>query len=230
MDKIYSRRRIKIFYSDSKEIKKKIILTVIIVSAIITVAFSVQSINPIFEELCIEKAKTVATNILNIESSKVLKEYDYKDIISTIHNESDNTNILRTDVTVINNIASEIATQITKKFQDIEKDNIKIPIGALAGNKFTSGMGPGINISVIPSKTVDTELKTEFKAQGINQTVYRIYLQVVCHVNVISSYKTIETDVVNQVLLVETVIVGGVPETYYNLEGVDKESSIDIIE
>ena len=91
-------------------------------------------------------------------------------------------------------------------------------------------MGPGINISVIPSKTVDTELKTEFKSQGINQTVYRIYLQVVCHVNVASSYKTIETEVVNQVLLVETVIVGGVPETYYNLEGVDKENSVDIIE
>lgn len=230
MDKIYSRRRIKIFYSDSKKIKKKIILTVIIVIAIITVVSSVQSINPIFEELCIEEAKTIATNILNTESSKVLQEYDYKDIVSTTHNERDNTNILRTDVTVINNIASEIATQITKKFQEIEKDNIKIPIGALLGNKFVSGMGPGINISVIPSKTVDTELKTEFKAQGINQTVYRIYLQVVCHVNVVSSYKTIETDVVNQVLLVETVIVGGVPETYYNLEGVDKESSVDIIE
>ena len=38
-----------------------------------------------------------------------------------------------------------------------------------------------------------TELKTEFKTQGINQTVYRIYLELVCNLNIVTSYKNINT-------------------------------------
>ena len=97
-------------------------------------------------------------------------------------------------------------------------------------SKYLSGMGPGISINIIPSGTVTTELKTEFKSQGINQTVYRIYLEVVCNEKILTSYNSIEIKITNQILLVETVIVGNVPETYYNLEGMNKENSIDIIE
>ena len=56
MDKIYSRKRIKIFYSDSKKIKKKITFTLVIAVATATIISSIKSIDPIFENLCKEKA------------------------------------------------------------------------------------------------------------------------------------------------------------------------------
>lgn len=230
MDKIYSRKRIKIFYSDKKTIKKKIFLTLIIIIATATIVSSLNSINPIFEELCKEKAMQVATNILNTESTKVVQQYDYKNIVSINKNEQDNTNILKTDVTVINEIASDIALQVNNKLEEIKTEAIKIPIGALLGNKYLAGFGPGINIFITPAGTVTTDVKTEFKSQGINQTVYRIYLEVICNVNIVTSYKTINTQITNQVLLVETVIVGNVPETYYNLEGVREENLVNMIE
>ena len=123
-----------------------------------------------------------------------------------------------------------MALTVTNKFTQLENEKIKIPSGAMLGNKYLSGIGPKIGINIIPSSNVTTEVKTEFKSQGMNQTIYRIYLEVVCNEKILTSYNTIETQIVNQVLLVETVIVGNVPETYYNLEGVDKENSIDIIE
>ncbi len=229
MDKIYSRRRIKIFYSDHKTIKKRLIVILLIVVIISTVIVSVKSINPIFEELCKEKAMTISTSILNTESTNVVHQYNYKDIVSITKSEKDNTNILKTDVTVINDIASDIAVRVTNKLQEKEQEQIKIPIGALFGNKYFSGMGPKMNISIIPVGTVTTDIKTEFTSCGINQTMYRIYLEVKCNVNIVTSYKTINTEIVNQVLLVETLVVGNVPETYYNLEGMDKDNSVDII-
>lgn len=228
MDKIYSRRRIKIFYSDNKTIKKKLLIALLIVTIIVTVVTSIRSINPIFEELCKQKAITISTDIVNNESTKVVHKYDYKDIVSINKTEKDN--ILKTDVTVINDIASDIAVQITKKLKEKEREKIKIPIGALLGNKYLAGMGPAIEVLIVPAGTVKTDIKTEFKACGINQTIYRIYLEVTCNVNVVTSYKTINTEIVNQVLLVETVVVGNVPETYYNLEGMDLNNAVDIIE
>lgn len=230
MDKIYSRKRIKIFYSDKKTIKKKIMFSLIIVIAVVTIISSLRSIDPIFENLCKEKAMQIATDILNTESTKVVHKYEYKDIVTITKNETNNTSVLKTDVTVINDIASDIAVEVNKRLEEIEQEKIKIPAGAILGNKFISGFGPNINISIIPVGTVTTDVKTEFKAQGINQTVYRIYLEVICNVNIVTSYKTIDTEIKNQVLLVETVIVGTVPETYYNLDGIKEENLIDIIE
>lgn len=230
MDKIYSRRRIKIFYSDSKKLKKKITFTLIVVIAAATIIWSIKSIDPIFENLCKEKAMAISTKILNTESTKVVHKYDYKDIVQITKNENNGTNILKTDVTVINDIASDIAVEVTNRLQELQDEKIEIPIGALSGNKYLSGIGPGMNIAVIPTGDIITELKTEFKSQGINQTVYRIYLEIICNVNIVTSYKTIDTQITNQVLLVETVIVGDIPETYYNLQGIEEGTSLEFIE
>lgn len=230
MDKIYSRKRIKIFYSDKKTIKKKITFIIIIIVAIATIISSLKSIDPIFEELCIEKAKQIATDILNTESTNVVRKYEYKNIVTIEDNKTDNTRILKTDVTVINDIASDIAAEVNNKLIELEKEKIQIPVGAMFGNKFITGFGPNIEILIIPSGTVTTDLKTEFKSQGINQTVYRIYLEVVCNVNIATSYKTINTEIAGQVLLVETVIVGAVPETYYNVEGISEKTTLELIE
>lgn len=230
MDKIYSRKRIKIFYSDKKTIKKKLIFTVVIAIATVTIISSLKSIDPIFEELCKEKTIQIATDILNTESTKVVQKYEYKDIVSIKKDEENNTSILKTDVSIINDIASDIAAEVNKRLEEIEKEHIKIPAGAILGNKYIAGFGPNVNISIIPVGTVTTDLKTEFKAQGINQTVYRIYLEVICNANIVTSYKTINTEIVNQVLLVETVIVGNVPETYYNVEGISEKTTLELIE
>lgn len=230
MDKIYSRKRIKIFYSDKKTIKKKISFILIIIIAVATIISSLKSVDPIFEELCIEKAKQIATDILNTESTNVVHKYEYKDIVTIEKNETDKTSILKTDVTVINDIASDIGAEVNNRLIELKKEKIQIPVGAMFGNKFMSGFGPNMNISIVPAGTVTTDIKTEFKAQGINQTVYRIYLELICNVSIVTSYKTINTEIVNQVLLVETVIVGGVPETYYNVEGISEKTTLELIE
>ena len=161
---------------------------------------------------------------------KKLNNIDYKDIVSIEKDEVNNTNILKTDVVIINRIASDIALKVEKKLQNNRNEEINIPVGALTGNKYLAGMGPSIRIKVIPTGNVITELKTEFEAQGINQTMYRIYLELKCETNILTPYKTIEQEIINQVLLVETLIVGDVPQTYYNLEGLENKNTIDVIE
>lgn len=90
--------------------------------------------------------------------------------------------------------------------------------------------GPNINIQVIPTGNIITEIKNEFESKGINQTVYRIYLELTSKVSIVSEYKTINEEIVNQVLLVETVIVGEVPQSYYNLEGMKMEDVTEVIQ
>ena len=88
----------------------------------------------------------------------------------------------------------------------------------------------GINIVVSSIGSVETDLRSEFIAQGINQTLHRVYLQIKCEVKILTPFNIITQSIDNQVLLLENVIVGHVPNTYYNLDGIDKNNTVDLIE
>lgn len=94
-----------------------------------------------------------------------------------------------------------------------------------------AGRGPGVKIRISSIGNVETTLRSEFISQGINQTLHRVYLEVNCKVNILTPFKDIEKEINNQVLLIENVIVGHIPETYYNLTGIDDNSDfMEVIE
>lgn len=231
MDIIYSRKRIKIPKREKahlgKNAKKFFSIFVILVTTFFTFYSLFKSLNPVFESLALEKAREIGTRIMNEASNKILQNYDYGNIV-TIEN-NDNSKVLKTDVVVINKIASEIALEVEDKFQNLKKDTISIPVGSLTGNRYLIGTGPNIDIKIIPAGNIRTQIKNEFESKGINQTIYRIYLELTCNVSIVTGYKTINDEITNQVLLVETVVVGDVPGAYYNLNGVSKNDALEII-
>ena len=235
MDKIYSRHRIRIYKFTPNNKRKKIIyrktikLGTILIIAFLTVYTVLKSINPIFEGLCISKATIVTNNIVNTTTRNVLAKYQYIDIVQVIHNDSDNTNILKADVATINQIISEISLEITEALGNMNREDIQIHLGAITGNRYFSWMGPAINIKIRQTGKVETDIKTEFESIGINHSIYRIYMEITTNMNILTPYKTIGKQTTNKVLLVETVIVGEVPETYYNLEGMSTDDTMNMM-
>lgn len=97
----------------------------------------------------------------------------------------------------------------------------------MTGTKFLSGIGPNIPIKISTSGTVITKVRSEFQNAGINQTIHRIYLDIICNVSVLTPYDIIEENISNEIVLIENVIVGIVPSTYYNLEGMEQSNIVD---
>ena len=102
--------------------------------------------------------------------------------------------------------------------------------GSFTGFKLLSGKGPGVPIRISSIWNVETDLRSEFTSQGINQTLHRVYLQVECEVRILTPYEDITEKIKNQVLNAENVIVGRIPNTYYNFEGIDTNTAIEVIE
>ena len=105
-----------------------------------------------------------------------------------------------------------------------------MPFGSFTGINLLSGRGPGIEIRISSIGNVETDLRSEFTAQGINQTLHRIYLQVKCQVSILTPFEDITRDITNQVLIMENVIVGTIPDTYYNIEGINSNDALEFIE
>lgn len=91
MDKIYSRKRLKLpklkgFKYEEKgyKHKKNIKICFAILIAIITAFALISKINPVFNAICTEKAKALATEIINVQSSNAFKELKYEDLVDIV--------------------------------------------------------------------------------------------------------------------------------------------------
>lgn len=220
MDKIYSRKKIKIpkLKNNNINTQKRYFIVLIIIVSCLTCYKALESIDPIFEGICVSKAQGIATEITNKKSSEVLARYNYQDTVKIIQSEDGKNSMLKTDIVMLNQIISDIAIEIQNELNIMEDEEIKIPAGALTGISYFAGSGPNIKMKIISSGDIVTDIKTEFKAAGINQTIYRIYLNIECNISIHTSYKSIDRKITNQVLLVENVVVGDVPQTYMELD------------
>lgn len=119
-----------------------------------------------------------------------------------------NIKMIGANIGTINEITSDIAVNIQNALENYPKSKVKIALGSLTGVKFLSGIGPDIKIKLSSTGAVNTDLKSEFMEKSINQTVHRVYLQIDCTVNILTPFEITKTDVSNQVLLIENVIIG----------------------
>lgn len=239
MDKIYSRKRIHIpnivygkfnnqYESKNKEKTLKIIFILII--AILFANAIINAINPVIDTLCRDKAKSIATNISNEKATEVMENYEYEDLMTIYRDNNDNITMIKANVIPINKIISDVAVKIQNALNEEESQDLYVRLGSFTGTKILSGSGPKIPMKISTVGNVITDFRSEFSAAGINQTLHRVYLQVDCTVLIVTPYDSIQETISNQVILIENIIVGTVPNTYYNIEGVNKENLIDIVE
>ena len=148
-----------------------------------------------------------------------MNKYQYDELYTIEKDEAGNVVIIKSNVVPINNMISDLTEAIQNRFNEVENTQIEIPVGNLFGTYYFSGIGPSIPAKVRTSGTLDTEVKSEFIAKGINQTLHRIYVNFECYVKIVTPIKNFEKKITNQVIIAEHVIVGNIPNSYYNLEG-----------
>lgn len=242
MNKIYSRFRIrlpkiKLYHQNkgrtvSNKTKMKITkIFIIMVIAFSTVKIILDSVLPIFDTLCKDKAKSIATIVENEQATIVMKQHTYDELFTIEKDNNGNIIMIKSNVIPINEIISDIPNNIQKRIDELGRDDVEIALGSFTGIRLLAGRGPGVKIRISSIGNVHTDLKSEFISQGINQTLHRVYLQVRCEVSILTPFYDVKESIDNQVLLMENVIVGHVPNTYYNLEGLDgKSEALEVLE
>ena len=239
-NKIYSRARLNFNFlkitpqkvKTRKKIRSFMPIFWILLIAIIT-CFSIWNyINPIFESLCEDRAKGIATKITNEQTTNIMNKYNYETFFAVQKDESGNVQMITANVLKINQVTSDIALNIQKALEKNEKNSVYIHLGALTGIRFLAGIGPRIGINIASSGNIETNVRSEFEAKGVNQTIHRVYLDIKTNVSILTSYETIEKSIENQVLILENVIIGQIPSTYYNFEGINnnQEEVLRLIE
>lgn len=220
MDKIYSRPRIRFNKPQkmSKKQKLKLIIYIIILLIFLFIIFVIKSAYPIFVASCRNSAGSLAINILNQEVHEVMLQYNYNDLVNIEKDVEGNVSYIEARVMPMNEIIGKITNNIQSKLDQNAMIKVKLNFGSISGISALSGISPQIKIALERAGNIEAELKSEFTSVGINQTLHKIYLDLNCSVDILTPFEGINNSVTSKVLLTETVIVGRVPDTYYNYD------------
>ena len=134
--------------------------------------------------------------------------------------------MINANIFTIDQITSNATDYIQDEIDKLNHLEVKMPLGTLTGLNYFTGAGPKIKLKVASAGKISTDLRSEFISKGINQTLHRIYLQIDCKMNVLLPFETLEENISNQILIAENVIIGQIPNTYYNLEGIEQPEAL----
>ncbi|MDR5660081.1 sporulation protein YunB [Serpentinicella sp. ANB-PHB4] len=204
-------------YKKRKYIKQKVMLLIAIILILVlgTIVYVDENIAPTVQALGDLKAHEITNKVVNSSVSDVLERgLAYNDLISTTHDEEGNITMMQANTILMNRIASDVALTIQEQLDEVKASSKHIPLGSALGSQLLAKYGPKLNLGISPIGVVDVNFASEFDQSGINQTRHRIYLTINSEVQVIVPFSSNRVNIATHVPLVETVIVGKVPQNY----------------
>jgi len=165
------------------------------------------------------KARQMAITVMNQAIREVVaNEVDYPDLVK-IHKDSLGRVVLMQPNTIkINQLVAETALTVQESLNDLSQETFSFPLGAVLNSPLLSSYGPSINYQIRPIGNVQIEVQDRFDAAGINQTRHSISLQIESQMLVAIPILENNIDVVTNMPLTETIMVGEVPGTYMQLQ------------
>ena len=236
MSLIYSRPRIRLpkffIINNKRNIKHKKLFKIFFILFIFILIFgvSVKAVTPVFNKLCSEKAKSVATIITNDETTNAIIDYKYSDFVIIHKDEQGNILMLESNMKNINIVISDVANRIQRSINNTKAQDVSISLGSFTGISILSGRGIKVQIKISTIGNVKTNVRSEFISKGINQTLHRLYLDIESEISVLTPFNTINESIKNQLILAENIIVGEIPETYYDLDGMTSDDVMEVMQ
>lgn len=126
---------------------------------------------------------------------------------------------LKTNMSEVNRLKTSILNTINDEILALDTADIGIPIGSLILPEFMSGRGPSIPVQILSIRNSEAAFTSNFTEAGINQTLQQLVMDISVDVTVFVLARTESFTVHSQVVVAETIIVGDVPDTFFQTGG-----------
>ncbi len=174
------------------------------------------AIRPVVKENAKYIVKNEVTIMINESVEKYLSENEvaYSDLVSVGVNSSNEVTSISTNTININKLKSGITNTIANELKDSRGEKIRASLGNLFDSYILDYIGIEFQVKLTDYGFIETDIISQFKSTGINQTLHsiRLKIKVEVNINVGTLYQTETVETV--ILLTETVLVGNVPNMY----------------
>ena len=154
----------------------------------------------------IEKISETSIDLFN-------DEFNYDEMIIINRDNEGNINLIQANTMKLNYLASKLSVECNKTLQSMGEVEMKVPLGWISKNSAFYRLGPKINVKIEPIGNMNVTYESKFESAGINQTRHTIYLKVESKIRIAVPFQNKEIDVLCEIPVSETIIVGKIPST-----------------
>lgn len=127
---------------------------------------------------------------------------------------------LKTNMSEVNRLKTAILNLINDEILAMDTSELGIAVGSFLFPEFLSGKGPTIPVRILSIRNSDASFHSNFSEAGINQTLQQLTMDIQVDVAVLVLGQTSSFTVSSQVVVAETIIVGQVPEMFFQSGGI----------
>lgn len=170
-------------------------------------------------QIAVSDASDIVTVQVNKAIAEIMAEgeYDEGSFVSLEKNEAGEITAINSNMARINALSAEILDKVVGATEN-RTLRVSIPLGNLTGISLLMGRGPGVPVQILMLTSSRVEFQNNIVTAGINQTKHQINLEVIVDVDILIPWGTESTQVVTELMIADTVVVGKVPGTYLNMQ------------
>ena len=171
-------------------------------------------------DIAVSDACDVISANVNSVIAEIMREGDFDGdyFVSFEKLETGEVCAINSNMARINALSAQILDRIIGVTENYT-NTVRIPLGNLTGVSLLMGHGPMVPVDIITLTSSRVEFSSSIVTAGINQTRHQINLEVKVDIDILVPWGTESTQVVTEVLIADTVIVGQVPSTYLSMDG-----------
>ncbi len=174
-------------------------------------------LRPVLQTVGGNALKNTLSNVLDGTINEMVDELGvrYGDMVNIQKNPDGSIAAITMNSTYINGYKADISDGCSDKLGNFTETVVPIPIGSIIGGAFFNGRGACIEVPATIYGFSITDVESKFESAGINQTRHTIYLNVEASAHAYMGLCHLNESVDETIILVETIIVGTVPDSYY---------------
>lgn len=186
------------------------------VFCIVTVLCDIR-LRPVIQTVGGNALKNTLSNVLDGTVNDMVDQLGvrYGEMVNIEKNPDGTIAAITLNSTYINGYKSDISDGCSDKLGNFTETVVPVPIGSIIGGSFFNGRGACIEVPATIYGFAVTDVESKFESAGINQTRHTIYLNVEASAHAYMGLCHLNESVDETIILVETIIVGTVPDSYY---------------
>ena len=173
-------------------------------------------LKPVMTSMATARVSNMVNRIVSAAVNEAVEngQIDYNNFVIFDKDETGHITALRSNVAGVNRMQGQITDEILHRLSEVATSELEIPLGTLTGSALLAGRGPSLFVRMQAVGSASAAFRNQFTAAGINQTRHQIFLDVDVYMSILLPGMKTSTRVSNEIAVAETVIVGGVPDTY----------------
>lgn len=191
-------------------------LTLLVLALLAAAVSLLWHLKPVMTSMATARVSNLVNRIVSAAVNEAVENggIDYQNFVIFEKDETGHITALRSNVAEVNRMQGQITDEILHRLSEVATSELEIPLGTLTGSALLAGRGPSLFVRMQAVGSASAAFRNQFTAAGINQTRHQIFLDVDVYMSILLPGMKTSTKVSNEIAVAETVIVGGVPDTY----------------